>query len=107
MYKINQFIESGKKFQYKAAAPVGYHEIVVVGSLVGITTKEAVKNEIISCDAEGVYALNKKEGETITQGTVVYVKDGKVTATAEGAVKAGVCWENCAAEDATCAVKLG
>lgn len=107
MIMPNQFLEHGEKFQYKAVTPVGYHEIVVAGALVGVTTKATVEaNEIVSCDAVGVYALTKKTGEAIEQGAVVYVKDGEVTATADGAVRCGVCWETCVAEDATCAVKL-
>ena len=107
MYKSNQFVQKGDKFDYKAVTPVGYHEIIVAGTIVGVTTRATVEeNEIVACDAVGVYALAKTEGEAIAQGTVVYVKNGKVTATAEGAVKAGVCWETCVADDATCAVKL-
>ena len=107
MYKSNQFIEHGEKIQYKAVTPVGYHEIIVAGTIVGVTTKATTaENEIVSCDVVGVYALDKTEGEAIAQGTVVYVKNGKVTATAEGAVRAGVCWETCVSDDATCAVKL-
>lgn len=107
MYKVNQFLEHGEKFQYKAVTPVAYHQVVVAGTLVGVTTKATVEaNEIVSCDAVGVYAIEKTEGEAISQGAVVYVKDGKITATEAGAVRAGVCWETCVADDATCAVKL-
>ena len=105
MYKSNQFIEHGEKFQYKAVTPVGYHEIVVAGTLVGVTTKATVEaNEIVSCDAVGVYALSKKAGEEIEQGAVVYVVDGEISAT--GTVRAGVCWETCVQDDTTCAVKI-
>ena len=107
MYKANQFIEYGEKFQYKAATPVAYHQVVVAGTLVGVTTKAtAEENEIVACDCVGVFAIEKTEGEAIQQGAVVYVKNGKITATASGAVRAGVCWETCVADDATCAVKL-
>lgn len=107
MYKVNQFLEYGEKFQYKAASPVAYHSVVVVGALVGVTTKATTKaNEIVACDCVGVFAIEKTEGEAIQQGAVVYVKDGKITATESGAVRAGICWETCVAEDTTCAVKL-
>lgn len=104
----NQFLEHGEKFQYKATSVVGYHDIVVAGTLVGVTTKATtVANEIVACDAVGVYSLTKASGEAISQGTVVYVNsDNKITATAGSNVKAGVCWETCVADDATCAVKL-
>lgn len=108
MYKSNQFVQKGDKLDYKAVTPVGYHEIIVAGTIVGVTTRATVEpNEIVACDVVGVHALAKTEGEAIAQGEVVYVKDGKVTKTSgSGAVRAGVCWETCVADDATCAVKL-
>lgn len=105
--KINQFVEAGEKFQYKATKAIGYHDIVVSGALVGVATKSAVANEIISCDAVGVYALDKTSGEAITQGAVVYVTTaGKITATAGSNTRAGVAWEAAVASDATVLVKL-
>ena len=102
--KINQYYEAGTKFDYTANAPVGYHEIVVVGALVGVTTKAAEANEIIACDAVGVYALKKTAGEAIAQGTKVYVVDGAISAT--GTVAAGIAWAAAVEADETVLVKL-
>lgn len=105
--KLNQFVEAGEKFQYKATKTIAYHSIVTVGNLVGVATKAALADEIISCDAVGVYALEKTSGEAITQGAVVYVTTaGKITATAGSNVRAGVAWAAALASDATCLVKL-
>lgn len=105
MMKINQYYEAGTKFDYTATAPVGYHEIVVVGNLVGVTTKEAKENEIIACDAVGVYALKKASGAVIAQGAKVYVADGEISTTESGTY-AGVAWAAAVADDETVLVKL-
>lgn len=104
--KINQYYEAGTKFDYTATAPIEYHGIVVAGALVGVSTKSAEIGETIACDAVGVYALKKKAGEAITQGTVVYVKDGEITTTASGAIRAGITWAKAVEADATVLVKL-
>lgn len=104
--KINQYYEAGTKFDYVATAPVGYHDIVVSGDLVGVATKEAKANEIIACDAVGVYALKKASGAVIAQGAKVYVADGEVSTTESGGVYAGIAWAAAIAEDETVLVKL-
>lgn len=104
MMKINQYYEAGVKFDYTADAPVGYHEIVVVGALVGVTTKSAQAGETVACDAQGVYALKKKTGEAIEQGVKVYVADGEISAT--GTTVAGITWAKAIADDETVLVKL-
>lgn len=104
MMKINQFYEAGEKFDYTATAAVGYHEIVVVGTLVGVTTKSAEANETVACDCVGVYALKKKTGEAIGQGVKVYVVNGAISAT--GTVAAGVTWAKAVESDETVLVKL-
>lgn len=106
MMKINQYCEAGEKFEYTAVAPVGYHEIVTVGALVGVTTKQAEAGEIIACDCVGVFALKKKAGEAIEQGVKVYANNGEITATAEGGVLAGTTWAKAVADDETVLVKL-
>lgn len=104
--KINQYYEAGTKFDYTATAPIEYHEIVVAGALVGVSTKSAEIGETIACDAVGVYALKKKTGEAIEQGVKVYVTNGEITATADGGVLAGITWAKAVEADATVLVKL-
>lgn len=106
MMKINQYYEAGVKFDYTANAPVGYHEIVVVGALVGVTTKSAQAGETVACDCVGVHALKKKTGEAIEQGVKVYVANGEISATADGGVLAGTTWAKAIADDETVLVKL-
>lgn len=102
--KINQYYEAGTKFDYTATAPIAYHEIVVAGALVGVSTKSAEIGETIACDAVGVYALKKAEGEAIEQGVKVYVVDGAISAT--GTVAAGITWAKAVEADTTVLVKL-
>lgn len=105
---VNQYVQKGDKFEYTASGNVAYHGIVVVGSLVGVATKAAVSGDVISCDAVGVFALEKTANEAITQGTVVYVTSaGKITATSSSNTKVGIAWAAAAAGDATVLVKLG
>lgn len=105
MMKINQYYEAGVKFDYTATAPVGYHEIVVSGALVGVTTKSAQAGETIACDCVGVFALKKKAGETMEQGVQVFVADGEISAT--GTVVAGITWAKALEDDETVLVKIG
>lgn len=102
--KINQYYEAGDKFDYVATGEVGYHEVVVVESLVGVTTKEGKAGDVIACDAVGVFALAKKSGEAIAQGKTVYITDDGVSATGE--VVAGIAWAAAVANDETCLVKI-
>lgn len=108
MMKINQYYEHGVKFDYTATAHVDYHQIVVSGALVGVSTKSAEIGETVACDAVGVYALKKKAGEVINQGVKVYVVDGEITATkGSTGVDAGITWAKAIAEDETVLVKIG
>ncbi|EEQ3057416.1 recombinase RecA, partial [Escherichia coli] len=50
--------------------------------------------------------LPKQSADDIQSGAVVYLKDGVVQLAAEGAVAAGVAWENAPANSATVAVKI-
>ena len=111
-----QFYEAGKKFDYTATADIGYHEVVAVGALVGITCHSAKQGETVSCDAVGVFKIDKAAGEEITQGAAVYLNaENKITAqgtataaeteddtgaAANSNVKAGIAWAAAAASDA-------
>lgn len=101
-----QFIEAGKKFEYTASGNIAYHEVVISGGLIGVATKAAVSGDVISCDAEGVFAIAKLE-EAITQGTKVYLDSNKkVTATEGSNTPCGIAWAAAASADATCLVKI-
>lgn len=101
-----QYIEAGKKFNYTATGNVAYHAVVIAGDLIGVATKAGVSGDVIACDAEGVFAIEKAE-EAITQGSKVYLNSsGKITATASTNTYAGIAWEAAAEADATCLVKI-
>ncbi|ENA6385942.1 DUF2190 family protein, partial [Escherichia coli] len=56
--------------------------------------------------AEGVFLLPKQSADDIQSGAVVYLKDGVVQLAADGAVAAGVAWENAPVNSTTVAVKI-
>lgn len=103
---INSYVENGAMIDYVATKEVGYHEIVKIGDLVGITRKSAKKDEVVSCDVEGVFRLAKKKGEALKAGAVVYLSADGVTATKGTEPKAGIVWANAAADDEIVHVKL-
>ncbi len=78
---------------------------VVVGSMVAVAITDIPAGETGDGFAEGVFLL-KQSADDIQAGAVVYLKDGVVQLAADGAVAAGVAWENAPANSATVAVKI-
>lgn len=76
---------------------------VVVGSMVAVAITDIPAGDGF---AEGVFLLPKQSADDIQSGAVVYLKDGVVQLAADGAVAAGVAWENAPANSATVAVKI-
>ncbi|AWN68961.1 capsid cement protein [Escherichia coli] len=79
---------------------------VVVGSMVAVAITDIPAGEAGDGFAEGVFLLPKQSADDIQSGAVVYLKDGVVQLAADGAVAAGVAWENAPANSATVAVKI-
>ncbi|EPO2650599.1 DUF2190 family protein [Escherichia coli] len=79
---------------------------VVVGSMVAVAITDIPAGDAGDGFAEGVFLLPKQSADDIQSGAVVYLKDGVVQLAAEGAVTAGVAWENAPANSATVAVKI-
>lgn len=77
---------------------------VVVGSMVVVAITDIPAGETGDGFAEGVFLLPKQSADDIQSGAVVYLKDGVVQLAADGAVAAGVAWENAPANSATVAV---
>lgn len=108
------FYEAGKKFEVKATAPINYHDVVVVGGLVGVACTAAKTGDTVSCDAVGVFCMDKVTTLAVTQGATVYLDaDKKITTAANTAgetpvpnTKAGIAWAAAAQADTTVLVKL-
>ncbi|EMQ7527035.1 DUF2190 family protein, partial [Escherichia coli] len=79
---------------------------VVVGSMVAVAITDIPAGDAGDGFAEGVFLLPKQSADDIQSGAVVYLKDGVVQLAADGAVAAGVAWENAPANSATVAVKI-
>ena len=98
--------QAGKLIEYTADGAVGYHAVVEIGNLIGITRKSAVAGEKISCDAEGVFQFTKANG-ALTAGTPVTIStDGSVAETASESMGNGVVWSDAAADATTVDVKI-
>lgn len=101
------FVQPGKTIQVVATGDIAYHGVVVVGDMIAVASHSAKKDDVISCDAEGVFAFDKKEAEAIGQGKKAYLgTDGKITATVGTNTYAGKVWKAALADDTTILVKI-
>lgn len=82
------YVNKGDVIDFKLAKAAGYHEVIQIGTLAGVTQEAGAIGDTVSVSISGVWKI--PTDETLTAGTVAYVKDGKATATSDGAVKAGV-----------------
>lgn len=95
----------GEIIDYTATASVAYHDVVTIGTLIGVARHSAEAGDTIAVDICGVYKMPKTADEAITAGTKVYWTSGAITATA-GDVAAGVAVADAAAADTTVDVKI-
>lgn len=102
----NSYVQSGVMIDYKATKETGYHEVVKIGDIIGITRKSAKKDEVVACSVEGVFRLSKKAGEALKAGTTVYLSADGVTATKGTEPKAGIVWADAKADAKVVQVKL-
>lgn len=83
------YVNKGDVIDFKLAKAAGYHEVIQIGTLAGVTQEAGAIGDTVSVSISGVWKI--PTDETLTVGTVAYVKDGKAAAaTSDGAVKAGV-----------------
>lgn len=104
----NNYIQPGNLLDYinpANADPIFSGDVVAFADAIGVATVDIGAGEMGAVQMTGVFALPKKTGEAIEQGTTVYWADDAITAT-EGDVKAGRVWITAQAAEATIAVKL-
>lgn len=101
-----EFVQVGAIIDYKAENAVGYHEAVAIGDILGVTRKSGKKGDIVACDIEGVFRINKKSGEEIKQGKACYFTAEGITGTKTGAEPKCIAVENAAASQETILVKI-
>ena len=97
----------GKKIDYVVTgSDVVAGTPVVVGSVVGIAEAGGKVGDVIALTTVGVFEF-ETDGAGISQGAAVYLKNGKVTKTADGAVALGKAYSAAAAATgATVLVKI-
>ncbi|MGN1088358.1 MAG: capsid cement protein [Phascolarctobacterium sp.] len=96
----------GKRLDYVCEGNVSRGDVIVVGSIVGVAEVPGTAGQKISLTTSGVFEM-VTDGAGVDQGAVVYLKDGKVTKTAEGAVALGKAYSAAAATaGATVLVKI-
>ena len=96
----------GKRIDYVCQGEVARGDVIVVGTVVGVAETPGTTGQKISLTTSGVFEM-VTDGAGIEQGTVVYLKNGKVTKTADGGVAIGKAYTAAAAASgATVMVKI-
>lgn len=96
----------GKRIDYVCQSEVARGDVIVVGSVVGVAEVPGTTGQKISLTTSGVFEM-VTDGAGIAQGAAVYLKGGKVTKTADGAVALGKAYSAAAAATgATVLVKI-
>ncbi len=100
------FIQRGAQLDYIPSDDVEQGDFITFGTVVGVAERPIKAGELGAISVFGVYQADKDDAE-ITAGAKVYLNsDGKITATAENNIPAGVAVEAAAAADATVKVLL-
>lgn len=96
----------GKRIDYVCQGEVARGDVIVVGTVVGVAEAPGTTGQKISLTTSGVFEM-VTDGAGIEQGTVVYLKNGKVTKTADSGVAIGKAYTAAAAASgATVMVKI-
>lgn len=69
---MKTFVQPGKDLNFVAAAAVGSGEVVIAGSLVGVSTGKYAIGETGVFEIEGVHKLPKASATVLAQGDKVY-----------------------------------
>lgn len=107
-----KYIESGRTIPYTPSSAVSAGDVVVLGDLVCVATRDIAANELGALDCEGVFEFPKftnSGDDSMDQGTVVYwdTSDLVITATQGSFKQAGHVFVDAADGGATVRVKLG
>lgn len=97
---------AGKRINYICQSEVARGDVIVVGSVVGVAEAPGTTGQKISLTTSGVFEM-VTDGAGVSQGAAVYLKNGKVTKTAQDAVALGKAYSAAAATaGATVLVKI-
>ena len=89
---MKNFVQIGENITIPAPATVTSGELVIVGSLFGIASTDALTGERVTLSTTGVFEMPKVAADAMTIGAVVYYDEsaGLVTLTATENTKIGV-----------------
>ena len=105
---MKNFVHIGDNITIPAPATVTSGELVIVGSLFGIASTDALTGERVTLSTTGVFEMPKVAANVITLGAVVYYDEsaGLVTITATDNTKIGVAVEDAGNGTGTVRVRL-
>lgn len=105
---MKNYIESGDVLVVTAAAEINSGDVVITGSLIGVSVADAAVGEKVAVNLKGVYSLPKKAADTIDQGQAVYwdTTPGEVTETSTDNTLIGYAFAAAGGSTTTVQVKL-
>lgn len=105
---MKNYIQMGSYLTVPAPADVSSGDGVVVGSIFGIASIDALTGENVSIATEGVYSMPKVGADDFSVGETVYFDDaaGLMTETPTDNVAVGVAVEAAPTGSATVSVRL-
>jgi predicted RecA/RadA family phage recombinase len=96
-----EFVNKGDVINVTLTKDAGYHELIQVGTLAGVTQAAGVTGDTVAVAITGVWLF--PAAKALTVGAAAYVLNGSATDTSTGAIKAGTV---VAATSTTAEIKL-
>ena len=92
---MRNYVQRGDTLDVTAAAAVASGDVVIIGSIIGVSSVAAEIGDAFALDVMGVFTLPKVSALAINQGDTVYwdSSNSVVTKTASGNTKLGVATE--------------
>ena len=89
---MKNFVQRGDTLDVTAAAAVASGDVVVIGSIIGVSNVDAEIGDSFALDVVGVFTLPKTSALAISVGDVLYYDAANkvVNKTASGTTKIGV-----------------
>lgn len=105
---MNRFVQEGDAIDYTPEDDVDAGQIVVLGSLVGITKLPIAAGETGALALKGVFEGDKADGVAFAAGAPVYFDtgDGNLNGTSSGNTLAGYAVADAAEDDTTVRFRL-
>ncbi|MEM7667226.1 MAG: DUF2190 family protein [Pseudomonadota bacterium] len=105
---MKNYVQMGSHLTVPAPADISSGDGIVVGSIFGIASIDALTGENVSIATEGVYSMPKVGADAFDVGETVYFDEaaGLMTETSTGNIAVGVAVEVAATSSAAVNVRL-